>query len=317
MAFVWLQWVLIVSSLASIAISSEVATNETAETAVVPQWAAPQPDEREVRGVGAMDSAFKPQVNSVAANNTAPVSPYTGGFYRAANYRGMGTGGYGAPNQPYYHNNNGPGYNGPGYNSPNNGPGYYNNGYGGNGNNGYNNAPGGYGPGIRTLDIVNLLIAAKFEEAQCEGNSKSNFTALLLIDRQKFCAKQTIVDNSVNTLTEKIANQFIVNELLYVVTLVNRANGHFVIDILAYVIRGPNSMEGKYVYFRIFVKEQQVFRKCSSFLDSSNIKVESIIVMIVELSAEKVAMCSGIPSHCFEHIRSTATTICQGVAYVA
>ncbi|CAG2181766.1 unnamed protein product [Oppiella nova] len=55
MAFVWLQWVLIVSSLASIAISSEVATNETAETAVVPQWAAPQPDERELRGVGAMD----------------------------------------------------------------------------------------------------------------------------------------------------------------------------------------------------------------------------------------------------------------------
>ena len=72
---------------------------------------------------------------------------------------------------------------------------------------------------------MNLLIAAKFEEAQCEGSSKSNFAALLLIDRQKFCARQTIVDNSVNTLTEKIANQFIVNELLYVVTLVNRANG--------------------------------------------------------------------------------------------
>ncbi|CAG2111109.1 unnamed protein product, partial [Medioppia subpectinata] len=93
--------------------------------------------------------------------------------------------------------------------------------------------------------------------------------------------------------------------------------GLTVVDVLAFVIRGPNSLEGKYVYIRIVFKESQIGRKCFGYLDTSNIKVDNVMLLVADLDQEKLVGCFAVPSGCFDTFRAIATTICHGIAFVA
>ncbi|XP_054161221.1 uncharacterized protein LOC128959304 [Oppia nitens] len=169
-------------------------------------------------------------------------------------------------------------------------------------------------------NMPKLLMSSIFEVKGCNGHNAGNFTSVLFIDRQQFCTAngfttQTTVTD-INTITERVANQLIVNELQIIKIFVNRRPGYVVLEILGLSKKGTYSLEGRFVFIRAFFNEGQVTQKCMAQTNTIAINSDNIILNILIIESNNLIVCWTQPHKCLDIVRTITTTTCQGKAVI-
>ena len=92
-------------------------------------------------------------------------------------------------------------------------------------------------------------------------------------------------------------------------------SGHKIIFLFGFIYTGH--LQGKFLALRMIYDQWQVAHKCSGVAGASFLQSDSATIMLMELNAPTIAECYKTPPLCMDRIRSSAKTICQGIAYTA